>query len=102
MKMMRLLWPLYGILLAVCLLQTGAGISYASTPTVPIVTIQATDPSATWSGNPGVFTVFRQGYLWEPVTVYYQISGTALNGMDYQMIATDRVQIPPARFPWTL
>jgi len=90
MKTMRLLWPSSGLSLAVSLLLIGAGIAHAQIPTV---TIQATDPYATWSGTPGVFTVFRQGDLTYSLNVYYQISGTASNGVDYQTIG-NFVSIP--------
>jgi hypothetical protein len=42
------------------------------TPTnisIPVVTLKATDPQATWSGNPGVFTVFRSGNPAPPLFV---------------------------------
>jgi hypothetical protein len=67
----------------------GAGISRAQVPTV---IIEPTDPTATWSGDPGVFTVYREGIA-ENLTVYYTISGTAVDGWDYQWI-TNRVIIP--------
>ena len=67
--------------------------------TVPVVTIQATDPIAiTYQpsnsdpspfeplGKLGVFTVFRQGNTNLTLNVYYQISGTASNGVDYATI----------------
>ncbi len=67
--------------------------------TVPVVTIQATDPVAiTYQpsnsdpspfeplGKLGVFTVFRQGSTNLTLNVYYQIGGTASNGVDYATI----------------
>ena len=67
--------------------------------TVPVVTIQATDPIAiTYQpsnsdpspfeplGKFGVFTVFRQGNTNLTLNVYYQIGGTASNGVDYATI----------------
>jgi hypothetical protein len=67
--------------------------------TVPTVTIQATDPIAiTYQpsnsdpspfeplGKLGVFTVFRQGNTNLTLNVYYQIGGTASNGVDYATI----------------
>src|SRR5665213_414004 len=66
---------------------------------VPTVTIQATDPIATiyQPTNPGAFsypiffgnfTVFRQGNTNETLNVYYQIGGTATNGVDYTSISS--------------
>jgi hypothetical protein len=63
------------------------------TTSIPVVTIQATDPTATWSGTPGVFTVFRAGNAAPALNVYYEIGGTAVNGVDYQTIG-NWVQIP--------
>lgn len=53
---------------------------------IPVVTIRATDPLATWSGNPGVFTVTRTGNPLPSLFVYYQVTGTASNGVDYHTI----------------
>jgi len=61
---------------------------------VPVITIEATTPVATWSGSLGVFTVFRSGNLTPPVNVYYCIDGTASNGVDYETIG-HLVDIPP-------
>ncbi len=54
--------------------------------TVPTVIVQATDPVASQSGDPGAFTFFRQGGTNMDLNVYYQISGTASNGVDYAQI----------------
>lgn len=61
---------------------------------MPVITIEATTPLATWSGSPGVFTVSRSGNLTPAVDVYYCIDGTASNGVDYQAIG-HLVDIPP-------
>jgi hypothetical protein len=98
MKTERSMWPLPGLSSAVCFLLSVACIGHAQTSTqVPTVTIQATDPFATWSGNPGVFTVFRQGNPVPALNVYYQISGTASNGVDYQRIG-NFVSIPSGAY----
>jgi hypothetical protein len=60
---------------------------------LPVVTIQATDPNATWSGDTGTFTVFRRGNPTNTLTVLYSIQGTASNGVDYVRIP-NTVQIP--------
>jgi len=59
---------------------------YDITPSAPdFVTIAATDPSADTSGaNPGAFTVTRTGDASEALTVNYAVSGTAVDGIDYQ------------------
>ncbi len=99
MKMMRLLGINRGLLLCLCSLvarSSFAQVTVSPTPIsigIPVVTIRATDPLASWSGHPGVFTVFRSGNPAPLLNVYYQIAGTAKNGLDYQMIP-NLVQIP--------
>jgi hypothetical protein len=51
---------------------------------IPIVTIQATEPLASGSG---VFTVFRRGDTNETLNVFYTIGGSASNGVDYAEIS---------------
>jgi hypothetical protein len=81
-------------------------------PPIPVVTIEATDPYASegyditpWAvretaptvtnADPrtAVFTVFRRGPTNLPLTVYYRLSGTALNGTDYRFLPGE-VTIP--------
>lgn len=54
---------------------------------IPVVTIKATQPFASSPKNPGVFTVFRQGDTNQTLNVYYQIGGSASNGVDYAKIS---------------
>jgi hypothetical protein len=54
---------------------------------LPVVTIRATDPFASWSGKTGTFTAFRAGPTNMSLLVYYDIGGTASNGMDYATIS---------------
>jgi hypothetical protein len=62
--------------------------------TFPVVTIYATDPQAGEAGpDPGMFTVRRTGSIDYPVTVFYRLSGTASNGVDYDQLGS-WVQIP--------
>ena len=96
MKTMNLTWPVNRPLLAFCLLLTLASRSHAQTTIsnpIPAVTIRATDNIATWAGDTGTFTVFRSGNPAPALNVYYCISGTASNGVDYQAIG-NLVQIP--------
>ena len=67
------------------LAQTAGG---TNTFPVPIVTIRATDPLATWSGDPGTFTLSRQGPTNAALNVYCRIGGTASNGVDYAAISS--------------
>jgi hypothetical protein len=52
------------------------------------VTIRATDPLASWSGDPGTFNLFRQGPTNAALNVYYLIGGSASNGVDYASISS--------------
>jgi hypothetical protein len=50
---------------------------------IPTVTVAATAAAAEFGLVPGAFTVARTGNTTDAVTVYYQLSGTASNGVDY-------------------
>ena len=50
---------------------------------VPVVTVRATDPFASESGDTGTFTLFREGSTNETLNVYCLYGGTASNGVDY-------------------
>ena len=51
---------------------------------IPVVTVVATDPNASKSGSDtGTFTVFRTGSTSNSLIVFYAMSGTATNGVDY-------------------
>jgi hypothetical protein len=54
----------------------------------PPVTISATDPNGSEEAlNPGLFTLYRSINLSVPLTVYYAVSGTAKNGVDYDSLS---------------
>ncbi len=54
----------------------------------PTVGITATDNAASETGsNTGTFTVSRTGGSPSPLQVFYTLSGTATNGLDYQNLA---------------
>src|SRR6266481_4060447 len=60
----------------------------------PTVTIYATDAHASEAGlDPGTFTVSRIGSTNFTVIVFYSLSGTASNGVDYEHLGGS-VQIP--------
>ncbi len=50
---------------------------------IPVVGIYANDPAGTWSGDPVQFTVFRDGPTNRAVAIYYDVKGSATNGVDY-------------------
>jgi hypothetical protein len=87
MKTMSSLWGARGGLLAGGLLLVSgvAGLAQSS-GTIPIVTLEATDPIGSWAGSAAVFSVLRSGNPATALNVYYCISGTASNGVDYQQI----------------
>ena len=68
------------------LISTALGQTAGGSNTFPVVTIRATDPLASWAGDPGTFTLFRAGATDATLNVYYQIQGTASNGFDYATI----------------
>jgi hypothetical protein len=91
MKAMRSIWGLAKVSFVIGLLSVTASkivaqTSVASNSVIPVVSIQATDPLASWSGDTGVFTVFRTGNTNSALNVYYEITGTASNGVDYQTV----------------
>ncbi|MBI4664028.1 MAG: glycoside hydrolase family 9 protein [Verrucomicrobia bacterium] len=59
-----------------------------SSPTLPEVTVAASDPSASETAlNPAAFTITRTGATTGALTVNYSLSGTASNGTDYNTVA---------------
>jgi hypothetical protein len=83
-----------GFFVTSCLLLALSSAAFAQTgSSVPVVTVQATQPIATVT-NSGVFTVFRAGNTDATLNVWYDLGGTASNGVDYAAIAPHLVQIP--------
>jgi hypothetical protein len=82
-----LIWPF-------AILTGGTNVAAQTTDSnlVPVVTVQATQPIAT-ATNPGVFTVFRAGNTNAPLNVWYDLGGTASNGVDYALIPPHLVAI---------
>jgi hypothetical protein len=77
-------------------------ISVRPPPPLPVVTVVATDPNASEPGvltviNPGVFTIYRDAGTNNPLPVFYSLSGTASNGVDYVALS-NLVVIPPGSF----
>ena len=96
MKVMWLTGTARGLSLACGLLLAAASGSLAQPSNgsvVPIVTVQATQPIATVS-NSGAFTVFRAGNTNAALNVWYDLGGTASNGVDYAAIPAHLVEIP--------
>ncbi len=77
--------PLGSITLTKTLTRTGENLKADLTlQDLPIVSIAATDSSASESGpDPGTFTVTRTGGTTTHLTVYYTVGGTASAGADY-------------------
>ncbi|HRE08104.1 MAG TPA: DUF1800 family protein [Opitutaceae bacterium] len=60
-----------------------------TTANPPTVSIAATVPTTdTLSGLPAVFTVTRTGSTAAPLTVYFEVGGSAIQGVDYQTLPT--------------
>ncbi len=60
---------------------------------IPVVTVQATRPIATVT-NAGMFTLFRVGNTNATLNVWFDLGGTASNGVDYAAISNHLVEIP--------
>lgn len=61
---------------------------------LPSVTLTETDATASEPGtDTGLFTFSRTGATNEPLTVYFVVTGTAVNGADYEAIGTS-IEIP--------
>lgn len=67
---------------------------HGQTATLPVVTIRATDGLATESGDPGLFTLFRDGPTNQTLSILLGIGGSASNGVDYESISN--VAVIPA------
>ncbi len=79
---------------SILLASVSGGVAQTSASnSIPLVTVQATQPFAV-AANPGVFTVFRAGNTDATLNVWYDLGGTASNGVDYAMIPPHLVQIP--------
>jgi hypothetical protein len=81
------------LLLSFSLVLVAAWNGYSQINLIPLVTIEATQPFASWSGTTGTFTVFRDGPTNQTLNVFYLIGGTATNGVDYGKIG-NWVMIP--------
>jgi len=77
-----------------------AGASFTVVASLPTVTITAPDPDAfEFPADPGKFSIKRVGCTDSDLTVFYAISGTARNGVDYRRLsgsATIRSGTPKA------
>ncbi len=63
---------------------SSATVSITSGAISPVVTVVATDPTATEAGlTTGRFTVRRTGLPTTPLTVFFTVGGTAARGLDY-------------------
>lgn len=84
------------ILLTVSMFWAGTAASFAqvlASNLIPVVVVQATQPVAT-PGQPGVFTVYRIGNPDMALNVWYDLGGTATNGVDYAPVPPHIVGIP--------
>ncbi len=108
MKTIKLPWPVKANLIAVipvlaalCAAEAQVGPSPGPQTTIPVVTIQATDPRASWSGDTGTFTVFRNGDPTMDLNIYCQVFGSATNGVDYKTLG-NWVQIASGAYSNTI
>ena len=65
-----------------------AGASFTVVASLPTVTITAPDPDAfEFPADPGKFSIKRVGCTDSDLSVFYAISGTATNGVDYRRLS---------------
>jgi Bacterial Ig domain/Calx-beta domain len=79
---------------ALFLLISKAGFGQGITPVpsnAPVVTIIATDPSASETGDTGTMTIYRTGDYKADLRVFYGVGGTASNAVDYVGISNSVV-----------
>ncbi|MEW6302831.1 MAG: S8 family serine peptidase [Verrucomicrobiota bacterium] len=57
-----------------------------ASPLRPVVSVVASDATASESGDPGMFVIVRTGDVAGPLVVSYIAGGTADNGVDYQLL----------------
>jgi hypothetical protein len=75
---------------------------FALTAALPVVSLAATDNTATETGpTSGFYTVSRVGATTSALTVYYAVSGSATPGVDYQMLSGS-VTIPSGQASATI
>ena len=75
-----------------------SGLLQAQNNIEPTVTVRATDALASEVGlDAGMFTVSRTGSTNLPLSVFFLLSGTASNGVDYERLG-NLVQIPAGAF----
>jgi hypothetical protein len=76
-------------------LSQGAFLTFtAGASNFPSVSVTSTDGEASESGDTGQFSITRSGDLSSPLTIAFNTSGTAQNGVDYEDLGTS-VTIPP-------
>jgi hypothetical protein len=74
------------LLLSIPLILASGFHGFCQDAKIPVVTIYASDPYASWSGKTGTFAVIREGSTNQTLNIYYLIGGTASNGVDYATI----------------
>ena len=79
------------MLLAVLALPTNGQTTRAT-----VVTVQATDATASKAGDPGAFTIYRTGDLTSRLMVFFQVLGTAVPGVDYAPLGVSASLAPGA------
>lgn len=87
MRVIRSFLPSHAVCLSLGILANSSPGSLGQTgPTntfLPVVTVRATDPFVSESGDTGTFTLFRDGPTNQTLNVYCVYGGTASNGVDY-------------------
>src|SRR5689334_10950353 len=85
MKTLRRLLPsrVFGLTIGILVASSPGSFGQTTNTLMPVVTVRATDPFASESGDTGTFTLFREGPTNQALNVYCIYRGTASNGVDY-------------------
>src|SRR5882757_2755220 len=79
-------------------LMTLVSFSFAQSTFIDTVIVTAPDPNASEAGpDPGMFEIRRSGPTNYSLSVFFRLSGSASNGVDYEGI-TESVVIPQGSF----
>ena len=83
-----------GFFFGFCVLPAIISTAFAQTSSsIPVVTVWPSQPIAN-AAQPGAFTVIRHGDTNADLNVWYDLGGTASNGVDYAAIPQHLVEIP--------
>lgn len=90
MKRVRSLlpWQAFALGIGILVASSPGSLGQTTNTLMPVVTVRATDPFASESGDTGTFTLFREGPTNQTLNVYCVFGGSASNGVDYAALSS--------------